>query len=345
MNRTRLSKIVIARSGATNQSSRRQRLDCFAPLAMTVVMAIFAAIPARADTLKIAIPQKGAWDTSFSVYGDRQGFFKEQNIDLDITYTEGGATTETAVVSGSVDVAVATGTLGIISAYVKGAPVRIISAESTGSADLYWYAKAGTGIKSLKDLKGGKTIGFSAPGSSSNLSLLTLLKEQGVDAKPVPAGGMPPTFTQVMSGQLDAGWAAAPFGVLDLEQGKIVKIASANDSKDVANETIRVNVANLNTLQQHRDLIVRFMKAYVKSYQWAYDNPKAIDYLAQDNNLPREAAEKTVKGFLTKAANDPYRFSGIQRVLDEALAAKRIPKAMKEDEVKGVFDIVWKPGQ
>ena len=313
--------------------------------AVSAALILAAAMPARADTLKIAIPQKGAWDTSFCVYGDRQGFFKEQGIKLDITYTEGGATTETAVISGSVDVAVATGTLGIISAFVKGAPVRIISAESTGSADLYWYAKAGRGIKSLKDLKGGKTIAFSAPGSSSNLSLLTLLKEQGVDAKPVPAGGPPATFTQVMSGQIDAGWAPAPFGVLDLESGKIVKIASANDSKDVANETIRVNVVNLNTLQQHRDLIVRFMKAYVKSWEWAYSNPKAIDYLAEDNHLPREAAEKTVKGFLTKAANDPYRFSGIQRVLDEALAAKRIPHAMKEDDVKGAFDIVWKPGQ
>jgi NitT/TauT family transport system substrate-binding protein len=314
-------------------------------LALSTALILAAAIPARAETLKLAIPQKGAWDTSFSIYGDRQGFFKEQGIDLDITYTEGGATTETAVVSGSVDIAVATGTLGIFSAFVKGAPVRIISAESTGSADLYWYAKAGSGIKSLKDLKGGKTIGFSAPGSSSNLSLLTLLKEQGVDAKPVPAGGMPPTFTQVMSGQLDAGWAAAPFGVLDIDQGKIVAIARANDSKDVANETIRVNVANLNSLQQHRDAIGRFMKAYVKSWEWAYSNPKAIDYLAQDNNLPREAAEKTVKGFLTKEANDPFRFSGLQRVLDEALAAKRIPKAMKEEDVKGVFDVVWKPGQ
>jgi NitT/TauT family transport system substrate-binding protein len=161
----------------------------------------------------------------------------------------------------------------------------------------------------------------------------------------VPAGGMPPTFTQVMSGQLDAGWAAAPFGVLDIDQGKIVAIARANDSKDVANETIRVNVANLNSLQQHRDAIGRFMKAYVKSWEWAYSNPKAIEYLAQDNNLPREAAEKTVKGFLTKEANDPFRFSGLQRVLDEALAAKRIPKAMKEEDVKGVFDVVWKPGQ
>src|SRR5580692_11449751 len=112
--------------------------------ALSMVVLLAAAIPARAETLKIAIPQKGAWDTSFSVYGDRQGFFKEQGIDLDITYTEGGATTETAVISGSVDVAVATGTLGILSAYVKSAPVRIISAESTGAADTYWYVKAGS---------------------------------------------------------------------------------------------------------------------------------------------------------------------------------------------------------
>ena len=313
-------------------------------LALSAVIVLGLAASPKAETLKLAIPQKGAWDTSFSVYGDRQGFFKEQGIDLQITYTEGGATTETAVVSGSVDVAVATGTLGILSAYVKGAPVRIISAESTGSADLYWYARGNSGIKSLKDLNG-KAIGFSAPGSSSNLALLTLLKEQGVNAKPVAAGGFPGTYTQVMSGQLDAGWAPIPFGLQDIRDKKIVVIARANDSPVVRNETIRVNVVNLNILQKNRDLIARFMKAYYKSYQWAYTDPKALDYLASDNNLPHDIAAAAVKDFLHKDANDPYRISGIQHVLDEAYAAKRLPKPMTEADVKGVFDIVWKPAQ
>jgi NitT/TauT family transport system substrate-binding protein len=311
---------------------------------LSVAALLAMSLAARAETLKLAIPQKGAWDTSFSVYGERQGFFKEQGLDLDITYTEGGATTETAVVSGSVDLAVATGTLGIVSAYVKGAPVRVISAESTGSPDLYWYARAASGFKSLKDMTG-KTIGYSAPGSSSNLALLTLLKEQGVAAKPTPAGGMPPTFTQVMSGQLDAGWAAAPFGVKEVTDGTIVVIARANDSPDVRGETIRVNVVNLNTLQQHRDAIVRFMKAYYKSYLWAYSDPKAIDYLAADNAIPHAIAANSVKNFLSKEANDPYTIGGIQNVLNEALAAKRIPNAMTPDDIKGLFDIVWKPGQ
>ncbi len=154
---------------------------------------------------------------------------------------------------------------------------------------------------------------------------------------------MPPTFTQVMSGQLDAGWAAAPFGVQELKQGKIVAIAHANDSPSVASETIRVNVANLNTLQTKRDAVVRFMKAYYKSWEWAYSNPKAYDYLASDNNLPRDIAAATVKEFLTKEANDPGKINGINRVLEEALAAKRIPNAMTENDVKGAFDIVYKP--
>ncbi len=310
-------------------------------LAMPLV-AVAPIVP-RAETLKLAIPQKGAWDTSLCVYGDRQGFFKEEGITLDITYTEGGATTETAVVSGSVDLAVATGTLGIVSAFVKGAPVRIISAESTGASDTYWYARAGSGIKSFKDLNG-KTIGFSAPGSSTNLALLTLIKENGINAKPIPAGGMPPTFTQVMSGQIDAGWAAAPFGLKEIDEGKIVMIGRSNDSPEVRSETIRVNVANLGVLTEKRDAVGRFMKAYYKSYQWAYSDPKAIDYLAADNGLPREIAAKTVKEFTSKEANDPYRISGMQRVLDEALAAKRIPAAMKEDDIEGIYDIVWKPG-
>ena len=139
-------------------------------LAVSVALVLAAAIPARAETLKLAIPQKGAWDTSFSVYGERQGFFKEQGLDLDFTYTEGGATTETAVVSGSVDIAVATGTLGILSAYVKGAPVRIISAESTGSADLYFYAKADSGIKSYEPKL-----------SSDELEVLSMMDRQDID--------------------------------------------------------------------------------------------------------------------------------------------------------------------
>ena len=63
------------------------------------------------------------------------------------------------MISGSVDLGFAVGTLGAMAAYAKGAPVRIIGAQATGAAD-YWYVKASSPIKTLKDTTD-KTIAFS----------------------------------------------------------------------------------------------------------------------------------------------------------------------------------------
>src|ERR1700722_8744730 len=164
---------------------RRTMIACLAALVAVLPQGL------RAETLKLAVPQRGSWGTSYADLGIRQGFFKAAGLDIEITYTEGGASNEQAVISGSVDIAIETGFLGIIAAYVKGAPVRVISPASTGAPEVFWYAKAGGGIKSLKDAHG-KSVGFSNPGSSSNLILLQLLKEAGgPEAETVP-GGAPP---------------------------------------------------------------------------------------------------------------------------------------------------------
>ncbi|HXQ50208.1 MAG TPA: ABC transporter substrate-binding protein [Stellaceae bacterium] len=309
------------------------------------LLAVASASCVRADTVRLAVPQKGAWDTSICEWGAKQGFFKEEGVDLDITYTEGGATTEQAVISGSVDMAVATGTLGIISAYVKGLPVRIVSAEVTGVPDMYFFALAKSGIKSLKDAHG-KTIAYSNPGSSSNLVTLALLKQAGVtDAKPVAGGSIQGVFTQVMSGQIDIGHAVPPLGLAEQKSGVIVVVARGNDVPEIRNQTVRVNVANLNFLQAHRDTVVRFMKAYDKSLNWAFSgDPKVVAYFAEGMNSTKELAAEAMT-YYDKRAEYPYEVKGLDRTLDDALEFKRIPKKMTADDVKGLIDIVWRPGQ
>jgi NitT/TauT family transport system substrate-binding protein len=308
-----------------------------------VALVALVARQAQAESFKVAIPQQGVWDTNLTVWGVHEGFFKQKNLDIDIVYTQGGATTEQAVISGSVDFAMATGTLGIISAYVKGAPVRIFSAEQTGTPDLYWYTRSDSGIKSLKDTSG-KTVSFSAPGSSSNLVILTLLKEAGItDAKPVPTGGIPGTFTQVMSGQIDVGWGAPPVGLQELQDGKIVIVAHGNDSPAIRDETIRVNVVNLAVLQKSRDAVIRFAQAYQKSLDSMYDDPRAIDFYAEQNHVSHELAALARRDYYIKSAVAPYQIHGLQRILDEAYAAKRIDAPMTPEQVKPLFDIVWHP--
>ena len=192
--------------------------------ALCVVVATAISSFASAEPLKVAISQRGFWDSSFVEFAEAAGFFKEANLEVEPFYTDGGAATLTTVLSGSADIGLSNGLLGVIGAYVKGAPVKVISAQMTGAGELYWYARTESGIKSLKDAAG-KTVSFSSPGSSSNLILLALLRQGGVSAKTIATGGAPATLTQVMTGQIDVGWAAAPFGLQNVIDGQITVIA------------------------------------------------------------------------------------------------------------------------
>src|SRR5579871_2310761 len=69
------------------------------------------------DTLKLAIGQRGNWDTSVSEIGQRAGIFKKHGLVLDIVYTQGGGETQQAVISGSVNIGVAAGITGVMSAF------------------------------------------------------------------------------------------------------------------------------------------------------------------------------------------------------------------------------------
>ena len=115
------------------------------------------------DTLKVAIPQKGAWDAGLAELGQRGGIFKKHGLNLDILYTAAGPESIQALIGGSIDVAAASGVSAAIGTFAKGAPIRIISSEMTGAPDLYWYVPVDSPIHSIQDLNG-KTIAFSAVG-------------------------------------------------------------------------------------------------------------------------------------------------------------------------------------
>src|SRR5947199_366679 len=202
-----------------------------------------AAGSASAETLKVAVAQRGFWNSSFIEFGLKQGFFKEAGLDIDILYTEGGASTLTPVIAGSLDIAMTNGTLGVIAAFAKGLPVKIISAEATGAPDAFWYARPESGIQSIRDTNG-KTVAFSSPGSSTNLIALQLVNQEKATPKLVAAGGAPATLTQVMSGQIDVGWSVPPFVLQQLAEGRLRIIARGSDVAAIRNQTIRVNVAN-----------------------------------------------------------------------------------------------------
>src|SRR5262245_4391957 len=108
----------------------------------------FAATPLlAADKLKIAVGQREIWHGAPAALGERAGIFRKHDLDLELLFTSGSGETMQATIAGSVDIGVAAGTLGVMGAYAKGAPIRIIGAESTGE-DPYWKVPADCRVKS-----------------------------------------------------------------------------------------------------------------------------------------------------------------------------------------------------
>src|SRR6266480_2286225 len=123
-------------------------------IALASLAAVMSSAPAYAQTpdkLKVAISQRGFWDSSFLEFAEKEGFLKAADLDVEFFYTDGGGQTLQIINSGSVDVAMSNGLLGTIGAYTKGAPIRVISAQMTGAHELFWYVKTETRVRSLKE--------------------------------------------------------------------------------------------------------------------------------------------------------------------------------------------------
>ena len=309
---------------------------------LAAALATLVAAPAFAqDTVKLAIGQCGNWDTAVPHLGVKAGIFKKYGLDLDLTYTSGSGETLQPVISNSVDVGLAVGTMGAIAAYAKGAPVRIIGAEATGAAD-YWYAKADSGIKTLKDTSG-KTIAFSTKGSSTNSVVLAFVKEFNLTATPQATGNPSSTLTAVMTGQVDVGWAAPPFGLKEMDAGQIVLVARATDAPIVKGQTIRTIVTNAETLAKRKDVLLRFMAAYRETIDYMYsNNPQVLKDYAEFNNMSEAMAKRVRDDFFPRAIVEPDAIRGLDTLLPEAVSLKFINDPLTKEQLAELVQVPLK---
>ncbi|MBZ0147356.1 MAG: ABC transporter substrate-binding protein, partial [Pseudorhodoplanes sp.] len=284
------------------------------------------------------VGQRGNWDTSVSELGQRAGIFKKHGLELEIVYTQGAGETQQAVISGSVDIGVAVGVMGVLSAYSKGAPVRVIGAETTGAGDLYWYVKADSPIKTLKDTEG-KTLSYSTNGSSTHGIVTAFMKQYDLKAKPTSTGGPPGTLTQVMSGQIDVGWSAPPFGLDQLDAKQIRIIASGNDAAVFKGQTVRLLVTTAPVLAARKAVIDRYMKAYRETIDWMYGNPEALKVYSQWLNISEAKAKRTRDDFFPKPAINPDKVIGLDTIVKDAVDLKFTATQLTKDQLAELIKI------
>ena len=66
-------------------------------------------------------------------------------------------------------------------------------------------------------------------------------QELGVKAKATATGGPPGDVHAVMTGQIDIGWSAPPFGLKEIKEGKIRIVARGSDMPSLKGQTVRVD--------------------------------------------------------------------------------------------------------
>ena len=302
-------------------------LGLLAPLA-------FMQAASAQDTLKIAIGQINNWENQPPTLGQDAGFYKKYNLILENFGTAGAGETIQAVISGSADLGGGVGVGGVMRAYSKGAPVRIILPSYTGTNDLYWYVKADSPIKSLKDATDKNTVAYSTNGSSSNNIVVAFVEELGLKAKPTATGGMPGTLTSVMSNQIDIGWGSPPFGVREINEGKIRVIARGSDIPSLRGQTVRVIIANSDALAKKKDAMANFVKGFRESVNWMYADPKAIEMYAKKINTDEAIIRQSITQYQTKEALQTDEMKDLTAAMNDAVKLKLLDRPLTAEQFK-----------
>ena len=228
--------------------------------------------------------------------GIKQGFFKQENLNVQPQLAEGGATITAQVVSGDLQVGFSN-TTSLIIAASKKLPVQIVAqgVQGASSEDKAWDAvlsKKGSPVTDPKALEG-KTVSVNNLNNVGPLTINNAMEKAGADFKKVKYVEVPfPDANGALdTGRIDAAWVVEPF----VSQG------TAQGAKQVLHpfESMGPNftVATYFTTKQYsaknKDVLDRFVRAINKSLTYSQSHPDVVRQVVPTyTKIPKPVAAK-----------------------------------------------------
>jgi NitT/TauT family transport system substrate-binding protein len=308
-------------------------------VALAVALASMATGAQAQDQFKVAIGQINNWENQMPTLGQDAGIFKKYNLVLENFGTAGAGETIQPIISGSADIGIGVGVAGVMRVFARGGPVRVLLPAFTGTGDLYWYVRADSPLKSLKDTTDRNTIAYSTSGSSSNNIVVAFADELGVKAKPTATGTPAATLTAVMSGQVDIGWSAFPIGLKEAEDGRIRIIARGSDIASLDRQTVRVVIVNADVLKNRRDAVLRFAQAYREAVDWMSADPDAIKRYAQKLGIDEGFALRSIAKIYPKSVLQTDQMQDLDGIQRDAVKLKFIDQPLTRDQLAEFLQI------
>ena len=230
--------------------------------------------------------------------GDKQGFFKEEGLQLDIQTATGGAAIVPGIVSGSFDFAFSN-LISVMVAKDKGLDLKFVAngASTTGEVgkDIGGVVvPAGSDIQSAKDLAG-KTVSVNNLSNIGDTTIKSVIEKDGGDPQSVKfvEVAFPDAPAALANKQVDAAWILEPFlSKAVAEGGKVVSwnFVEMHPELDIAGYFTKAD-----TIQGKAELTQKFTRAMNKSLEYAPANPQAVrDIVGTYTKIDEAARAKIV---------------------------------------------------
>jgi NitT/TauT family transport system substrate-binding protein len=236
--------------------------------------------------------------SAFLEYGVEEGFFKERNLDVQVTPSQGGATVVPAVVSGDTDIG-GSNLVSVLLAQGKDIPVKIVAPGTfvRGDEKQDFSAILVTGdsdIRSPKDLAG-KTLAVNTLKNVAELTAKASLAKQGVDVETIELAEVdfPDMNGALAQGRVDAAFQIEPFVSLGLKEGhRIVDRPYVGTKPGLQ---IGCYFTSEQYLSQNEDVVERFRQGVADTADAIAEDAAAFrKFLPAASEIPPPAAQKAI---------------------------------------------------
>ncbi|MBD2861130.1 ABC transporter substrate-binding protein [Paenibacillus oceani] len=257
-----------------------------------------------------------------------QGFFKEEGLDVELTTTAGGDKTMTALLSGTIDVALV-GSETSIYVYQQGADDPVVNfAQVTQTDGTFLVSRKKIDKFDWSMLKGSTFLGQRKGGMPQMAGEFTL-KKKGIDPQKdlkliqnIDFANIPAAFS---SGTGDYVQMFEPQAAVIEKEGKGFVIASFGVESGLLPYTVYMTKKSF--LTKNAKTIQKFTNAVYRAQQWVAD--KSVDEIAQAvipyfTDTDKEIVKAVVKrykeqqSFATDPIVDEKEWNNLQDVMQSA---------------------------
>lgn len=274
-------------------------------LALAAVFAFGAAD--AAEKVRVGLAAPGYTPYAAVQAAEELGYYKAKGLEVEITTYRGGGAAQEALAAGAADV-ISFFPPGVALAIQKGVKQKIVAAGA-GITPRGWYilVPKDSPIRSLKDL-GGKKIGITSKGATTDFFALWGAKQGGVTAQVVPLGGAG-VITALKANQVDAAvlWPNLSYKAMLQDGARPLADLGAIMEPNVPESW----VASQDMIDKRPNVLRGFLQAVMKSAAYMQKNEAfSIAFVKKytgesDDRVAKMAYDTVVKNFGTDGVLKP----------------------------------------